>query len=293
MNREEVVALFRERLQETIEASGDSRAAFAERAGLDRSTLSQLLSPDNTRLPRSETVLNIARATQLSVDWLLGLSQTKQLAAEFVGDAPEIAPGGASPLDERLRRWHADATGYKIRYVPSTLPDLLKTEAVISYEFAGFGDRITDMQRDEAEARLEYSRKPETDIEAVSSFQSLDAFAKGEGIWRDLDKTARREQLKQIARLADELYPTFRWFLYDGLQRYSVPLTIFGPKRAAIYVGNMFFVFNATDQIRVLTRHFDDLIRAAVIQPTDVIGHIQGLLREHVAPARPRAAKEA
>lgn len=278
MNREEVVTLFRERLQETIEASGDSRAAFAERAGLDRSTLSQLLSPENKRLPRSETVLNIARSTQLSVDWLLGLSQTKQLAAEFVGEAPEIAPGAASPLDERLKRWHADAVGYKIRYVPSTLPDLLKTDAVISYEYAGFGDRVTDMQRDEAEARLAYSRMPETDIESVSSFQSITAFARGEGIWSALNKKARREQLEQIVVLADELYPTFRWFLYDGLRNFAAPFTVFGPKRAALYLGGMYFVFTATEQVRVLSRYFDQLIRDALYQPTDIVGYAQQLL---------------
>ena len=280
MDREEVVALVRERLQETIEAAGESRAAFAERAGLDRSTLSQLLSPENKRLPRSETLLNIARTTQLSVDWLLGLSQTQQLAAEFVGEAPEIAPGAASPLDERLRRWHADAIGYKIRYVPSTLPDLLKTEAVIQYEFAGFGDRITDMQRDEAEARLAYSRKPETDIESVSSFQSISLFAKGEGIWGDLPKEARREQLEQIAHLADELYPTFRWFLYDGLRNFAAPFTVFGPKRAALYLGGMYFVFTATEQVRVLSRYFDQLIRDARYQPTDIVGYAEQLLSE-------------
>ena len=280
MDREEVVALFRERLQETIEASGESRAAFAERAGLDRSTLSQLLSLENKRLPRSETLLNIARTTQLSVDWLLGLSQTQQLAAEFVGEAPEIAPGAASPLDERLRRWHADAIGYKIRYVPSTLPDLLKTDTVIQYEFEGFGDRITDMQRDEAEARLAYSRKPETDIESVSSFQSISAFAKGEGIWGDLPKEARREQLEQIAHLADELYPTFRWFLYDGLRNFAAPFTVFGPKRAALYLGGMYFVFTATEQVRVLSRYFDQLIRDARYQPTDIVGYAEQLLSE-------------
>lgn len=280
MDREEVVALFRERLQETIEAAGESRAAFAERAGLDRSTLSQLLSPENKRLPRSETLLNIARTTQLSVDWLLGLSQTQQLAAEFVGEAPEIAPGAASPLDERLRRWHADAIGYKIRYVPSTLPDLLKTDTVIQYEFEGFGDRITDMQRDEAEARLAYSRKPETDIESVSSFQSISAFAKGEGIWGDLPKEARREQLEQIAHLADELYPTFRWFLYDGLRNFAAPFTVFGPKRAALYLGGMYFVFTATEQVRVLSRYFDQLIRDARYQPTDIVGYAEQLLSE-------------
>lgn len=280
MDREEVVALFRERLQETIEAAGESRAAFAERAGLDRSTLSQLLSPENKRLPRSETLLNIARTTQLSVDWLLGLSQTQQLAAEFVGEAPEIAPGAASPLDERLRRWHADAIGYKIRYVPSTLPDLLKTDTVIQYEFEGFGDRITDMQRDEAEARLAYSRKPETDIESVSSFQSISLFANGEGIWGDLPKEARREQLEQIAHLADELYPTFRWFLYDGLRNFAAPFTVFGPKRAALYLGGMYFVFTATEQVRVLSRYFDQLIRDARYQPTDIVSYVEQLLSE-------------
>ena len=33
--------------------------------------------------------------------------------------------------------------------------------------------------------------------------------------------------------------PTFRWFLYDGLKRYSVPLTIFGPLRAPVFIGEI------------------------------------------------------
>ncbi len=73
-------------------------------------------------------------------------------------------------------------------------------------------------------------------------------------------------------------YPTFRWFLYDGRQRFSAPLTIFGPRRAVIYVGQMYFVFNTTEHIRVLTRHFDELIRAAVVQPTDIAEHLRRLL---------------
>ena len=42
----------------------------------------------------------------------------------------------------------------------------------------------------------------------------------------------------------------------------------------------MYFVFNATEQIRVLTRHFDELIRAAVVQPTEVGRFLEGLLAE-------------
>jgi transcriptional regulator with XRE-family HTH domain len=280
MDRRKTVEAFRERLSEVIERSGLSRMAFSARVGLDRSTLSQLLSPGNERLPRAETIAAIAGREQVSVDWLLGLSQEGQIGADIVAPALEIESGAASPADLRLARWHAEAAGYKIRYVPATLPDLLKTEEVIRYEFQEYGARVPKARIEQAEERLAYSRLPETDMEACSSFQALEDFARGHGVWRGLPAEGRAAQLNAMTVLLDELYPTFRWFLFDGLQRYSVPLTIFGPKRVAVYVGNMYLVFNSTEHIQVLTRHFDDLIRAAAIQPPGVIDFLKSLLRE-------------
>ena len=80
--------------------------------------------------------------------------------------------------------------------------------------------------------------------------------------------------------LLDELYPTFRWFLFDGLQKFAAPYTIFGPMRGAVYMGGMYFVLNSTEHVRVLTRHFDDLIRAAVVQPPEVKNLLARLLSE-------------
>ena len=57
----------------------------------------------------------------------------------------------------------------------------------------------------------------------------------------------------------------------------ATPLTVFGPLRAALYLGDMYLVFNSTEHIRVLTRHFDDLIRAAVMQPPEVISYLKSL----------------
>ncbi len=263
-----------------IERSGLSRMAFSARVGLDRSTLSQLLSPGNERLPRAETIAAIAGHEQVSVDWLLGLSQEGQIGADIVAPALEIESGAASPADARLARWHAEAAGYKIRYVPAILPDLLKTEEVIRYEFQEYGVRVPKARIEQAEQRLAYGRLPETDMEVCSSLQSVEGFARGHGVWKGLPAESRAAQLNAMTVLLDELYPTFRWFLFDGLQRYSVPLTIFGPKRVAVYVGNMYLVLNSTEHIQVLTRHFDDLIRAAVVQPPDVIDFLKGLLRE-------------
>jgi transcriptional regulator with XRE-family HTH domain len=280
MDRRELVLTFRERLVEVIERSGVSRSAFAAQVGMDRSTLSQLLSAGNDRLPRAETIATIATVAQVSVDWLLGLSQQGQLGTDVIAPVLEIAAGSASPADERLQLWHAEASGYKIRYVPTTLPDLLRTEEVIRYEYRDYSTLVPKGRIEQAEARLAYSRRPETDMEVCSALQSIEEFARGEGVWRNLPATSRRAQLEWIISLLNELYPTFRWFLFDGLRHFSVPLTIFGPLRAAVYFGNMYFVFNSTEHIRVLTHHFDDLIRAAVIQPPEVLGFLGNLLKE-------------
>ena len=282
MNRQETVIVFCQRLSEIIERSGQSRSAFATAVGLDRSTLSQLLSSNNDRLPRAETIVAIAAMAQVSVDWLLGLSQQSSPGTELVSSALEleIESGVSLPMDERLQRWHAEAVGYKIRYVPSSIPDLLKTEEVIRYEYQERDVRMPDLRMEQSEAQLEYSRRPENDMEICSSFQSVESFMRGEGIWRELPLLQRQAQLQSMIKLVDELYPSFRWFLYDGLRRFSVPYTIFGPKRASVYFGNMYFVFNATEQIRVLTRHFDDLIRSATVQPTEISNYLQKLLDE-------------
>ncbi|MCK4866984.1 MAG: helix-turn-helix transcriptional regulator, partial [Alphaproteobacteria bacterium] len=50
--RRETVGVFRARFLEALENAGLSRSALARQTGVDRSTLSQLLSPDNDRLPR-------------------------------------------------------------------------------------------------------------------------------------------------------------------------------------------------------------------------------------------------
>ncbi len=271
--------IFRQRLRSVVAQSGLSKSAFAARIGTDRSTLSQLVTERGSRLPRAETIAVIARSAQVSVDWLLGLTQDGQLGADVIDEAVAIEHGAGSPEDTRLQRWHAESAGYKIRYVPSTIPDLLKTEDVIRYEFRARDAARPEARIEQAEARLEYSRRPETDMEVCSAVQAIESFARGEGIWRKLSMGVRRAQLDTIVQLLDELYPTLRWFFFDGLERYSVPLTIFGPQRAAVYVGDMYLVFNSTEHIRVLTGHFDGLIRAATVQPNEAV-RVVGKLRK-------------
>lgn len=280
MDRQKTVEAFRARVLKLIDRSNESRSAFAARVGLDRSTLSQLLSSDDDRLPRAETVIAIARAEQVSTDWLLGLAQDRQAGTELIRADMEIESGAGSPMDERLAQWHKEATGYKIRYIPTTLPDLLKSEEVIRYECPDIGEAPLETSVRKASSRLNYSRQPETEMEVCCAAQMLESFALGENVWRGLDHRARRAQIERMIALTEELYPTFRWSLYDGLSHFSVPVTVFGPLRAVVYVGKLYFVFNVTDHIRVLASHFDELVKEAVTQPTEMAAFLQDLLRK-------------
>lgn len=275
MDKRDLSRLFRERLKLMLARSGQNQSTFAASVGIDRSALSQLLSGQSTRLPRAETLLNMAATYNVSLDWLLGISQDEGLASE-IRESLEIEEGTGSFDRTLLAAWHAEAAGTKIRYVPAGIPDLLRTDAVIDYE-AEMTRKSRDSQIDEKDYRIDYNRRPETDMEVCMPRHMLEIFARGNGVWSGLANAARREQLAHMARLIDDLYPSFRLYLYDGRQRYSIPYTIFGQIRAAIYVGEMYLVLNAVTPVRTLTRHFDNLIRAAEINAHEAAGYCREL----------------
>lgn len=279
MKLQERVTLFQGRLQRVIEHSGLNRSSFATSIRVDRSTLSQLLSTENLRLPRADTVLAIAEVYQVSIDWLLGITQEGGMGANIVHEALEVDDSSTSIFEKNLE-WHRDARGYKIRYVPTTLPDLLKTEAVAEYEFNRYGSGKIDQSVRDNQLLLLQQRHPGSELETCMPQHHLESFAMGEGIWRDLPLADRRQQLQRMIELNEELYPGFRWFLYDGKQTYSISLTIFGPMRVSLFLGNLYIIVNNIDHIRKITDRFDDLIRKAVIHPHEINDFLKALLQK-------------
>jgi transcriptional regulator with XRE-family HTH domain len=278
-DKRDTATIFRMRLTELIARSGQSRARFAAKARLDRSTLTQLLTEANVRLPRAETIVRIAAAHGVSVDWLLGLSQQDHVAADVVSQMV-IEPEAGDPADERLKRWHEEAHGFKIRYVPATLPDHLKTEATIAYEMRKLVDPIAQAWSGMANTWIDYARRPDSDLEVCAPVHELTGFARGEGPWHRMPPADRREQLAHMADRLDDLYPAYRWFLFDGRERFSAPYTVFGPKRAVIYAGEIYLVFTSTELIREFTSHFDNLIRNAKVQPNECAALVLSLIAE-------------
>jgi transcriptional regulator with XRE-family HTH domain len=268
--------LFRERLVQLLERSGESQSAFSNEIGIDRSALSQLLSEKSARLPRVETLLNIAEKHAVSLDWLLGLSHDRGLVGELHPSFEIEERVEGQDNTTLLMKWHAEATGSKVRYVPARIPDLLRTPEIIAYEATGTHQSVVG-QANEASFRLDYNRQPGTDMEVCMPIQTLEAFAHGHHIWGGLTGTTRARQLDYMVDLLRELYPSFRLFLFDEKERYSVPYTIFGSLRAAIFVGRMYLILNNADAIRKMQLHFDGLIKTTRIHAHEAADFVNGL----------------
>ncbi|MEM7069411.1 MAG: helix-turn-helix transcriptional regulator [Pseudomonadota bacterium] len=266
MDRLNVSETFRKRLSTLINRRDETVSAFARRCNLDRSALSQFLDENILRLPRAETLAAIATAEGVSIDWLLGMREDEESFGELTS-LMNVEASDYGSHDSQLASWLRAASGYKIRYSPSSIPDLLRTKAVTEYEFGSSTQLYAEVKSEQSQEQLDYSRSPDTDMEVVMPLQRLESLAAGADIWGKLARGVRQAQLEQISRLTEELYPTFRLFLYDGSKQYCAPFTVFGPTRAAVYLGDMYLVVNSADHIRELSRRFDNVIRTADITP--------------------------
>ncbi|MEI6640531.1 MAG: helix-turn-helix domain-containing protein [Novosphingobium sp.] len=274
MDKRQLAEVFRTRLSNVFERSRLSQSAFADGIGIDRSALSLLLSGRTVRLPRVETLLAIAQRHAVTIDWLLGVSQDEGVTGALLssGSIETTEEDGAS----LLMRWHAEAAGAKIRYVPARIPDLLRTNAVIAYEAAA-AHQSPLAQVEDAAFRLEYNRAAGTDMECCMPLQTLEQFAAGAGIWSGLSKVARQAQVAHMSTLIDELYPSFRLFLFDGRERFSIPYTIFGSTRVAIFAGQMYLVLSSAESIRTMQRQFEGLIRHTRVHAHEAADFVRGL----------------
>ena len=274
MDKRRLAEIFHGRLVSLFERSRQSQSGFAEAIGIDRSALSLLLSGKTTRLPRVETLLLIAEQSAVTLDWLLGVSEDEGVTGAMVlsGTIETSEEDGAS----LLMRWYAEAAGTKIRYVPARIPDLLRTNEVIAYE-ASASHQNAMAQVEDAVFRVEYNRAAGTDMESCMPFQTLEQFAGGSGIWSGLSKAVRADQLAHMADLIEELYPSFRLFLFDGRERFSIPYTIFGSARVAVFAGQMYIVLSSAETIRTMQTQFEGLIRHTRVHAHEAAEYVRSL----------------
>lgn len=280
MNKRARSDLFRNRLQKAMELKGDTQSSLARKTGADRSTLSQILAGTTPRLPNGQLVAQCANSLGVSADWLLGLSDQPDSLEQILEQAMTMVDAPRALIDAQIFAWHQRAAGYKIRHVPTGLPDMVKIRSMLEWEYAPSLGHTIDLAIASAEDRLNWMRQAQSDYEIALPIHELQAFARAEGYYSGCPRQIRIEQLKHLAQLTAQLYPVMRFSLFDARKIYSAPITIFGPLLAVIYLGQKYLVFRVPDRIQALSQHFDGLIREAEISTRELPAFIGALLQE-------------
>ena len=192
-------AQFRTRLGEAMQDRGTSQSALARQIGVDRSTVSQLLGNDGARLPNAQVVGECAAALGVSADWLLSLTDRPETTADILSQSLTMTEAPRALVDEQIFRWHQEAAGYKIRHVPAGLPDMLKTRAMLEWEYAPHMGRSIDQAIGASQDRLDWMRGAQSDYEIAMPQYEIDCFAKGVGYYEGLPLQARLDQIDHPA----------------------------------------------------------------------------------------------
>jgi transcriptional regulator with XRE-family HTH domain len=268
--------LFRQRLAEALARAGHSQSGLARAVGADRSTISALLAP-GTRLPNAQLAADCAQALGVSTDWLLGLTELPAPPDLLLAQAVEMVPASRALFDERIFGWHRAAAGYKIRHVPATLPDLLKTRAVVEWEYREALGKDAALTIQGFEAQLDWLRGARSDYEIAVPLHEIASFTAATGYWEGIPAPVRAAQIDHLIRLCGELYPALRLYLFDAHRVFSAPVTIFGPQLAAIYLGRHYLVFRDPEKVAQVSQHFDWLVREAPQGARDTALFLRGL----------------
>jgi transcriptional regulator with XRE-family HTH domain len=271
--------LFRSRLAEAMALRGFSQAALARATRADRSTVSALLSA-GTRLPNAQLAADCAASLGVSCDWLLGLTDHPEPVAVLLAASVQLSEAPRALFDAEMIRWHREAAGYKIRHVPATLPDMLKTAEVVAWEYADHLGRSPAEAVAAFEAQLDWMRAARSDYEIAMPLHEIAAFAAGSGYWAGLPLPVRIAQMDRLIALTDALYPALRIYLFDAHSVFSSPVTIFGPHLAALYLGRHYIAFRDPERVQSIIHHIDWLVRAAPFGVRGVIDHLTRLRRE-------------
>ena len=254
-----------------------SQSALARSVGSDRSTLSQVLTDAGTRLPGAHIVGLCASALGVSADWLLGLSDRPETATQLLSASLSLSQAPRALVDEQIFAWHREAAGYKIRHVPTGLPDMLKTDAMLEWEYGPHLGKTIQQAVNASRDRLDWMQGSRSDYEIAMPLYEAKSFATGKGYYEGLSAQIRRTQIEQIIALARQLYPRLRVSLFDARKLYSAPVTIFGPLLAVIYTGGHYMSFRDVERVEIFTNDFDTLIREASVTARDCPDHLAEL----------------
>jgi transcriptional regulator with XRE-family HTH domain len=222
-SQEELSALFVERMRTAMQDNGISAASLARRTGLSKAAISQLMSNKKARLPNSFTIYSLARVLNRNVDYFLGT--TSPLAGERATFAIELYHNGFANAERLFQETIFSGSVTDLTLVCDTIPDFLKTEALLVAEYGprpevlAHARRMADQLARHAHAKVQGLVLCDTAV--------VYQLVKGIGLYRALPEADRAAQLGLLTSYFEDRFPDIYCTIVQYRQHQLSPVMMY------------------------------------------------------------------
>ena len=178
---------------------------------ITKAALIRLLSDDLDRLPDTYTLVKLAHALDVSLDYLLGLGLQRMDSAMSFG--ADFFPDPFSSENTVYEELFLSQTGGYFVYVCETLPELLKTRAVLEIELGDTARAAAYHARMEAVCSAAATR--ENNGLVIMDRRTIDQLISGTGLYVGLNAQQIREQIERLTSFIDSQQPTLTACVVD------------------------------------------------------------------------------
>lgn len=192
------------RLNEAMTSRSLTVAQLSYASNITKAALTRLLRDDLERLPDTYTLVKLTYALDVSLEYLLGLGmQHTDKTISFGGDFFPAPFSGENTLYEEM--FLTQTSGYFI-YVCETVPELLKTKAVLEIELGNAALAAPYHARMEAVRSAAATR--ENNGLVIMDCRIIDQLLSGTGRYIGLTAPQIREQIALLTGFFDSQHPT-------------------------------------------------------------------------------------
>lgn len=203
-------------------------------ADVGKGLLTRLITDEPDRLPDTYTLIKLAHALDVSLEYLLGLGAGRADAQiSFAADFFDDASGSGNAVCDDV--FLAQAGGYFV-YICETIPDFLKTRAVLDLEL---GDKAAAAAlHARALAMREATEARENCGIMILDCGTIDHLAGGTGPYAGLTAAQAREQLGAISEFLDGQHPIISATVVDFHKHGLTQMYLSTPCRVVSRLGD-------------------------------------------------------
>lgn len=262
------------RLQEAMTSRGYTVSQLSFASDIRKPTLMRMLSEDLARLPDTYTLIKLAHALDVSLEYLLGLGvQQMESALSFSGD---FFPDPYAP-ENRLyeEMFHSQSNGYFI-YVCETLPELLKTRPVLELELGNTA--VAAAYHGRMEAMKAAAANRENNGLVLMDSRIIDNLLSGTGQYAGLTAPQIRDQIGSLKSFFEAHFPTVNACVVDYRKNGLTQMFLSTPCRVVTRMGDGYVMTGNHE----LYQHLRRTARSACDAGIPFSNYLAG--KSHLAP---------